>query len=191
MARVKSIEEQLAEMLRPENLSKTGKIDGVPIEQILVKEANRLKEILAKYIRSYYDSYPEPNVYIRWSQYSMVKALRVETSASDNKIAIYFDEDMVWGESVIDPWKWGYGFEPILMDTGWRVNPSAPHANIYRFGYYEGYHFIDKAVREFKQTNKYGLLVEVKVDPGANAEFGKKFRLTSIARNTYDKIGIW
>jgi len=206
MARVKSIEEQLAEMLRPENLSKSGKINGKSVDQILVSEAARLKEILAKHIRAYYDSY-SPKVYIRHEKYGMVKHLLMDVVPKNGSIAIYFDENHVWGPSVIDEEKYGWGFEPILIDNGWRVKSSAPHANIHRFGYYEGYHFIEKAIREFERTNTYGLKVGVQVDPNAlkgssaykdfaykensDGTWRRTFNMSKSSKDVYSSMGVW
>lgn len=193
MARVKSLEQQVQEIIRDRNLGKSAKLDGKRLDDILILEANRLKELLAKYIRAYYDSYTPKSRGLKTSRfvkYHMARALRVDANVKDRSISIWFD-DSVWGPSVIDEEKWGWGFEPILIDTGWRVNPSAPHANIYRFGYFEGFHFIRKAIEEFEKTNKYGLYVSVKAATKVDSEFGEKYKLSSIAKDTYDRMGIY
>lgn len=193
MARLKSLEQQVQEMLNDKNLGKSARLDGKKLDDILILEANRLKDLLAKYIRAYYASYTPKNRSLKTSRFEkdhMVKALRVDANVKDRSISIWFD-DSVWGPSVIDEEKWGWGFEPVLIDTGWRVNPKASHANIYRFGYYEGFHFIRKAIEEFERTNKYGLYVSVEAAETVEGEFSDKYKLSSIAKDTYDRMGIY
>ncbi|MBO5970231.1 MAG: hypothetical protein J6S14_17260 [Clostridia bacterium] len=196
MARVKSIEEQIRQIAKDKNLGKSATLEGKELNAILISEANRLKDILAKHIRAYYDSY-DPVVYQRRSRYNMADALEVDASVKDKTISISFDEDMVWNDSVKHPSRkhkirsdvnWGWGFEPILIDTGWRVKRPYARTPIHRFDYYEGYNFIQKAIAEFNSTNRHGLYVYVRVDPKANAEFSEKFELSQKAQDVYDRM---
>lgn len=48
-----------------------------------------------------------------------------------------------------------------LINDGWKVKKAVPFKGIYRFGYYEGAHFVEDAIAEFQKTNPYGIKIEV------------------------------
>jgi hypothetical protein len=207
MARVKSIEEQLNALAKNKKLGGAALIPDTKLEYLLLQETRRLKALLAKYIRAYY-AHRDPQVYER-SDKSLDETLVVKYSRQEKAAYIYFGKthfDEPWGESVVKGAFQSYGFKPILIDSGWHVNPSARHANVPYFGHYEGYHFIQKAIDEFNKTNKYGLYVYVnaaEVDPypemhpegkdGKNRHDydSRKYVLSAGAKDLYDHMGIF
>lgn len=178
MPPVKSIEEQIAEMLK-------SSISDDDIDAILKSEAARLKGLIEKYINEYYASY-DPVVYRRTN--SLRNGVRVDTEVKNRSIDIYFDDDIVWGQSVKsksgEPW----GFTPILIDAGWSIKTNKPIRKR-MFDYYEGYHFLQSALDEFEKNNPYDLHIEVIVTPHASSEFSSNFRLRSDQRDMYDNMG--
>lgn len=197
MARVKSIEEQIKALSEDKNLGRSALIPEAKLESLLLSETRRLKELLAKYIRAYYASYTP--VVPGHRDGDLAELLTVKYSREDKSAYIYFgktNNDEPWKEGVVRR-DFRPGFVPVLIDTGWRVKPSAKHANVYRFGYYEGYHFIEKAIEEFNRTNKYGLYVRVNAarrSPNANfMDYDtSRYVLSSEARDAYDRMGrLW
>ena len=47
------------------------------------------------------------------------------------------------------------------MNDGWRVKKDVWFKDIHRFGYFEGTNFVEKSVREFNQSNKYGIILNI------------------------------
>lgn len=179
MPPVKSIEDQIAEMLK-------SSISDDDVDAILKSEAARLKGLIEKYINEYYASY-EPVVYKRTND--LRNGVRVDTEVKNRSIDIYFDDETVWGPSVKHPkTQEPYGFTPILIDAGWSIKTQKPIRKR-MFDFYEGYHFLQSALDEFEKNNPYDLHVEVIVTPRASSEFSSNFRLRSDQRDMYDNMG--
>lgn len=149
-----TLQEQITALLS--NPQKAGKLkydDGKTINAALRSEAKRLKQLIEKYIQQYYDSY-YPIEYDRTG--AMGKAVRVETNIDDLHIAVYFD-DSAYHPSVFNSQY--LRFVPTLMDSGWAWKNQT--VSIYRFSFFEGEHFIQKAIDEFNQNNKYKFNITV------------------------------
>ena len=123
--------------------------------QILQKETRRLKDILQKKIEDYYNSY-SPTVYKRGQHGGNLRdALSVDdvctVSANGMKLImnININENAIHN-SILDDSEANAFW---LINDGWQ--------DVYRFGYYEGAHFVEDAVEEFESTSKYGIKVEV------------------------------
>ena len=179
MPPVKSIEHQIAEMLK-------SSVADEDINAILKSEAARLKGLIEEYIDRYYASY-DPVVY-RPRTNSLRNGVRVDTEVKNRSIDIYFDDDTVWGPSVKSKSDEPWGFTPILIDAGWSIKTQKPICKR-MFDYYEGYHFLQSALDEFEKNNPYDLHVEVIVTPHASSEFSSNFRLRSDQRDMYDNMG--
>lgn len=135
--------------------------------QVLTKETNRFKRILQKHIDKYYSSY-SPVVYERGQHGGNLRnALSVDDmckiSANGTKIildiinVISVNENAIHN-SIID------GSEANafwLINDGWKVKKDVWFKDIYRFGYYEGAHFVEDAVKEFETTSAYNIKVEI------------------------------
>lgn len=132
-------------------------------EQILKKELQRFKNILQKHIDDYYSSYT-PVVYNRGRHGGNLRqSLTVddicELSSKDRRITcrILINENAIH-DSIVDGSEANAFF---LINDGWQLKKNVWFKNIYRFGHYEGAHFVEDAVEEFEQTNKYGIKIEV------------------------------
>lgn len=135
--------------------------------QVLNKEINRLKDILQEYIEEYYSSY-SPVVYERGKHGGNLRnslsvddmckitangtnlTLDIVNSISVNKNAIH--------NSIVDDSESNAFW---LINDGWKVKKDVWFKSIYRFGYYEGAHFVEDAVKEFEATSPYKIKVEV------------------------------
>lgn len=132
-------------------------------EQVLRNEIHRFKDILQKYIVAYYNSY-SPNVYIRQShEGNLLESLTVDDmvqiSANGKQLIckVLINENAIH-TSVVDE---SYGNAFWLMNYGWEVGEDVSFHDRYRFGYFEGAHFLESAIEEFKNTNKYGLTIKI------------------------------
>lgn len=132
-------------------------------EQILKNETKRFKDILQDCIDDYYNSYM-PVVYKRGAYGGNLRealtvdnVCKISSNGKTLTCSVLVDEDAIH-ESILD------GSEANafwLINDGWNVKKDVWFKDIYRFGHYEGYHFVEKAVEEFERTDKYGIKVEV------------------------------
>lgn len=132
-------------------------------EEVLIQEIHRFKVILRQHILAYYNSY-SPMVYVRGShEGNLLESLTVDDmiqiSANGKQLIckILINENAIH-TSVVDE---SYGNAFWLMNYGWEVGEDVPFHDRYRFGYFEGAHFLESAIEEFKNTNKYGLTIKV------------------------------
>lgn len=131
--------------------------------QILQNETRRLKDILQRKIEDYYDSY-SPKVYDRGNHEGNLRdSLSVDdvctVSANGMKLIMNIKiNDNAIHNSILDDSEANAFW---LINDGWQVKKDVWFKDIYRFGYYEGAHFVEDAVEEFESTSKYGIKVEV------------------------------
>lgn len=115
-----------------------------------LKDVELLQNYIQEEIDNYYASYT-PEVYERTEE--LKNAIRVEQN-SDGFI-IYFDENYATKPSLFGGED---GRTDLLINDGWSwhefPNASAGSDVTYRFMYYEGYHFIEKALYRFLSENK-------------------------------------
>ena len=131
--------------------------------QILKNETKRLKDILQKKIEEYYNSY-SPKVYDRGNhggnlRYSLSVDDICSVSANGMKLImnININENAIHN-SILDDSEANAFW---LINDGWQVKKDVWFKDIYRFGYYEGAHFVEDAVEEFERTSKYGIKVQI------------------------------
>ena len=132
-------------------------------EEVLIQEIHRFKVILRQHILAYYNSY-SPMVYVRGShEGNLLESLTVDDmiqiSANGKQLIckILINENAIH-TSVVDE---SYGNAFWLMNYGWEVGEDVSFHDRYRFGYFEGAHFLESAIEEFKNTNKYGLTIKI------------------------------
>ncbi len=141
--------------------------NGMTVAQLLDIEAKKLYDILTKHVALYY-SHREPTAYQR--TFGLMNSLRIErpkVEGGEISVRIYFDPEMSTHESLFggDP-----GFTPVLINWGWEVKQGA-HWGVEHFGQQEGWHFVEKAIREWQATNKLGFGVKVRVSaPNVDTE---------------------
>jgi hypothetical protein len=155
-----SIQSQLQSI----NILKLKYSNGLTFEQVLKKESKRLKDCIQFYIDEYYNSY-SPKKYIRSEE---DKSLQTSLELSKNiqidyqhgllSIILSFNKDKSYSKQM-------YGdqlmYKPLLINDGWKVEKDVWFKNIPRFGYYEGYHFIEKGIKKFNSSNPYKLKISV------------------------------
>ena len=131
--------------------------------QILQQEAKRLKSILQKNIENYYNSY-SPVVYDRGQHggnlldsLSLDDVCTVSSDGTKLNMTININENAIH-KSLIDNSEANAFW---LMNDGWQVRKETWFKEVYRFGYYEGAHYVEDAVEEFERTSKYGIKVDV------------------------------
>jgi hypothetical protein len=135
------------------------------VEQILRKEAHRLKDCLQVQLDSYYSSY-SPVMYER--TYGLQKSLVLDDLIdvdiiSDNQgsfsMTVSFNEgakgmSLFSGEEVN---------KALLINYGWSVKKDVWFRDIYRFGYFEGDGFIEDGINDFLSSNPYNIKIELHV----------------------------
>lgn len=132
-------------------------------EQILKSETQRFKDILQDCIDDYYNSYM-PVIYKRGAHGGNLRdsltvdnVCKISSNGKTLTCSVLVDEDAIH-ESILD----GSDANVFwLLNDERAVKKNVSFKNIYRMGYYEGYHFVEKAVEEFERTNRYGIKVEV------------------------------
>lgn len=133
--------------------------------KLLEQEANRLYSLIRVGISAYYRSY-SPTQY----QYTgdLLKSVRIKTSG--DHFEIYFEPSLAYHPSIM-PKKYPKSFVPTLIDQGWDWGKNP---RIHHFTYYEGYHFIESAVEEFKRTTPLPVTISIesKYHPAYYASLG-------------------
>lgn len=126
----------------------------------LEAEGRRLKYIAVKLWRKYLDDY-QPSVYVRTrkSQRAIQLGKVVRLDAFTFGIELTFDNDLTYHDSVMGGMK---GHSIMLISEGWRVKSTAKHADVYRFGYFEGINYIGRVIEEFNSKPTKGITLEVK-----------------------------
>lgn len=125
---------------------------GAEWNQLLETEAKRLYGLISAEIGAYYLSY-DPKVY-KWTG-DLQKSLRIQSVG--NRFEIYFAPSLAYHPSLM-PNKYPDAFVPTLIDSGWKWN-GGPH--IHHLTYYEGYHFIERAVNRFKATTDLPIQINI------------------------------
>ena len=80
-------------------------------------------------------------------------------------IDIDFDQESIMHESILNEWYPGeyedqyQGDVYKLIRYGWRVRKNVWFKNIPDFGYFDGFDFVDMAVKEFNSNNPYKIKV--------------------------------
>lgn len=135
--------------------------NGKTLRQNLEDAISYLYECVDKYIQEYYVSY-YPKVYER--TYMMRESLYAEDFVHARLIGNKLSLSVSFMPSgAYHPNLWGdhESYVPILINSGWnakkleaKIGRSVP-----RLTHYEGYHFIEKAVKYFNKTNTYGVYI--------------------------------
>lgn len=131
--------------------------------QILQKESKRLKGILQKHIDDYYNSH-SPSVYHHgqhggnlFNPLSVDDVCTVIADGTKLIMNINVNESAIHN-SILDNSKANaFG----LMNDGRQVRKETWFREVYRFGYFEGAHFVEDAIEEFERTSKLGIKVDV------------------------------
>ncbi len=137
---------------------KTGKqlaeVVNFRLRKIVEREGQRFLEILRAEVLRYYNSY-EPSIYNRhWGMYNSIRIDPVEIKNNRISIRVYFEPNMATHKSLFGGRS---GFAPGLINYGWSWKRKR---GPYRLAYYEGFHFMRKAIDRWNRENKYGLQIQ-------------------------------
>jgi hypothetical protein len=134
-------------------------------EQILRKEAQRLRDCLQVQLDSYYNSY-SPSMYER--TYGLQNSLTLDDLIDIDVIGggngslsmtISFNEGAK-GTSLFSSEEVN---KALLINYGWAVKKDVWFRDIYRFGYFEGDGFIEDGINDFFTSNPYNIKIELHV----------------------------
>lgn len=120
--------------------------------KLLEAEARRLYSLIRIGISSYYRSY-NPTKY----KYTGNLLKSVSIRIVGDKFEIYFEPSLAYHPSIM-PKKYQQAFVPTLIDYGWDWGRT-PRIN--HFTYYEGYHFIEDAIAEFRRTTTLPITIQI------------------------------
>lgn len=137
--------------------------------QILDTEADRMLSLLQGRIDAYYNSY-SPILYQRTDNFrnnTLRKSPVTVLPDGSYSVSVYFDSEASTYDGLPDyvennpP-----GFVPLLIDSGWTVDPV--HTSMYgtpnkneHFGHFAGFDIIDHAVNEYLMTKHEQVTIDV------------------------------
>ena len=133
--------------------------NGLTLEGTLRQEAERLKKCIEDEIQKYYDSY-SPIMYSRTGAFQ--NSVEIEDMVNMNidvgqmSIMVGFNDD-AYHPSLFGGDK---GYVPALINDGWSWK-NQPQTSIYRFTYFDGTGFFERAIAEFLSDNPYGVTVDI------------------------------
>lgn len=125
---------------------KSSSIAGENIKKAVSEAVEDMEELLRTHIGRYYASY-SPSRYgrtggLRDSVFGYVGLGGVTGIVSFTDFATH---PSVFGQ--------GAGYTPALINDGWQVGQDKWFSGIPHFGYYEGSHFVENAVSDFKAAH--------------------------------------
>lgn len=135
--------------------------NGLTIRQNLEKAVDYLYDCVDNYIQEYYLSY-SPKRYER--TYDFMDSLYAEdfihARVNGNRIelSVSFRPSMAYHINIFED---HMSYVPLLINSGWhsrKLENAIGHA-VPRFTSYEGYHFVEKAIKMFNKTNPYGVYI--------------------------------
>lgn len=151
-------------------------------EEIMFDEANRLRDLIMKWIRLFLNlKSHKDGVYwgvYRTNEYWRTGKLKrsvkevepnfvriTQGQHEQLSIDIDFDQESIMHESILNEWypgEYEYQYQGDvykLIRYGWRVRKDVWFKNIPDFGYFDGFDFVDMAVKEFNSNNPYKIKV--------------------------------
>lgn len=143
------------------NIKKLRLNNGKTVEQVFRAEVRRFKAILQDEINKWYSSY-NPSYYERtkWFKSAINHADFIDVLVDNDKLtaAVSFDNNKIESDGY-----WGEGTVNLLeiLNYGYQVKKPVWFKNVYRFGFYEGGHFIESAIKRFNKQNKLGIKITV------------------------------
>lgn len=156
-----SIKDQLQNIV----INKVKLANNMTVRQNLIQAINYLYECIQYYIDKMYEEYTPTRYKRRPLQNSLRSSLYVEDFLEARIVANTIQLSLKFSSNV---WAWNMDDTHqspvnVLMNEGWawREQPKEP---IWRFTYYEGYHFIEKGIALFNQNNKWGVKVMWDID---------------------------
>ena len=156
-----SISDQLKRIV----INKAKMPNGKTVRQNLVEAVDHLYHCIQDEIDAMYESYT-PNVYKRRPfQEGLRSALYAEDFLEARIVGNSIELSLKFSSNV---WAWNFNHThksnvAVLMNNGWAWK-SRPLRRIERFTDYGGYHFIEKGISRFNQSNRWGVKVTAFID---------------------------
>mgnify|MGYP003390656110 CR=1 FL=1 len=129
-------------------------------KRALRAEGRRL-EYIAKKVWGEYESSYSPKKYVRTgkSEKSIKLGEVYRIDAYTWGIELTFVNDLAYHDSVVSS-KHPKGHSIMLISSGWKAKKGRAK-NVHRFGYYEGYDYIGKVIKEFNSSKHKGVELEL------------------------------
>jgi len=138
--------------------------NGMSVQEMMIGEANKIKQLIQKYMDAYFDTHSNSGIYNRTgglqSSMSVDDFVDINIVSGVCKITIDFDSEAIKAYSIFDGEYTGYN-KLELMDHGWEVRSDAWFHDIPNFGTFKGLHFLKDAIDEYNSKNPYGLDIKV------------------------------
>ena len=137
--------------------------NGNTVEAELKRHSKILANCLMEELDKLYSSY-SPSIYSRaYDLYNSVCVdnnirVNVRTTGAELSIRVFFDEGAIHDNLA------GNTVNAIpLLDNGWRVKKDVWFKDIYHFGYYDGFHFIEKEIKKYRNRVDNPFKVKVNI----------------------------
>jgi len=148
----------------------------------LEREGKKLEKIARKIWRMYESSYT-PKHYVNGTGIRTGKSMesvrlgRVKKHADDTlSIELTFRDGLAYHNSVFKGGKKGHSI--MLISEGWKVK-KGKHKDVYRFGYYEGFNYIEKVKSAYEASKNSKVELEVQ---WAGGKFKKKKKQANVLK---------
>ena len=129
-------------------------------KRVLKQEGRRLEQIAKKVWNGYLGSY-SPKMYVRTGKSQKSIKLNNVFRVDENTwgIELTFQNDLTYHDSVFGKSQ-PKGHSIMLISSGWKVRKGW-HKKIHRFGYYGGFDYLGKVIKEFNNGKHKGIELEV------------------------------
>lgn len=129
--------------------------------EMLKIEAKRLKRVAVKVWHQYLASY-RPKEYVRTGKSEKaIKIGDVKRKGNDFIIEVYFDNDLVYHDSVISPNE-PKGHSVMLISSGWKaVNLERKIGRRDHFTRYKGFNYLGKVAQEYRKVGHKGIFLDI------------------------------
>lgn len=153
----------ISKQLKKLDVKKLKMKNGNTVESELRRHSRILANCIMEELDAMYESY-SPSVYNRthnlYNSVDIDNEVKVDVKASGTELSVrvFFDDGATHesfdGRDVNTAY---------LMNYGWEVKKDVWFKDIYHFGHYEGFHFIEKAIQKYKSkvNNPFKIRVNI------------------------------
>lgn len=141
--------------------------NGKTYSQVMVEEANRLRDCIQARLDEYMNSY-QPKIYKRTkalqNSLKVDDILNLKVTGKTMSLDIYFD-DSGYNQSGDGIQGWDGNGETVntayLLNYGYDIKEDVWFKDIPYFGYRPAGHFIEDGIADFEMSNPYGIKIKV------------------------------
>lgn len=161
------IDVNLKSQLKNIDVTKLKFKNGKTYGQVMVEEANRLRDCIQRRLDEYMHSY-QPKMYKRTgalqNSLKVDDILSLKVTGKTMSLDIYFD-DSGYHQSGDGIQGWDGNGETVntayLLNYGYEVDKDVWFKDIPYFGYRSAGHFIEDGIADFEASNPYGIKIKV------------------------------